>query len=71
MTAGPRAPRSCLARLAPETPVTPEQLAGMRRHAWLEQGVAVLPLDAIRDDWTRQVIINEAVRLYGQRWTSR
>ena len=50
MTAGPRAPRSCLARLAPETPVTPEQLAGMRRRAWLEQGVAVLPLDAIRDE---------------------
>jgi hypothetical protein len=39
----------------------------MRRRAWLEQGVAVLPLDAIRDDWTRQAIINEAIRLYGRR----
>lgn len=64
---GPRAPRSCLARLAPETPITSEQLVAMRRRAWLEQGVAVLPLEAISDDWTRQAIINEAVRLYGQR----
>ncbi len=68
---GPRAPRSCLARLAPETAITPEQLDAMRRRAWIEQGVAVLPLDAIRDDWTRQAIINEAVRLYGQREVTR
>jgi hypothetical protein len=68
---GPRAPRSCLARIAPETSTTPEQVDAMRRRAWLQQGVAVLPLDAIRDDWTRQAVINEAIRLYGQRGTSR
>jgi hypothetical protein len=64
---GPSTPRSCLARMAPETPTSPEQLAAMRQRAWLQQGVAVLPLDAIRDDWTRQAIINEAVRLHGKR----
>jgi hypothetical protein len=39
----------------------------MRRAAWRTQGVVVLRPEDIRDDWTRQALINEANRLYGQR----
>jgi hypothetical protein len=39
----------------------------MRRAAWRSQGVAVLRPEDVRDDWTRQALINEANRLYGAR----
>jgi hypothetical protein len=39
----------------------------MRRAAWRHQGVVVLRPDDVRDDWIRQVLINEANRLYGRR----
>ena len=39
----------------------------MRRAAWRTQGVVVLRPDDVRDDWTRQALINEANRLYGCR----
>jgi hypothetical protein len=39
----------------------------MRRAAWRHQGVAVLRPEDVRDDWTRQALINEANRLYGRR----
>ena len=39
----------------------------MRRAVWRHQGVVVLRLEDIRDDWTRQPLINEANRLYGRR----
>jgi hypothetical protein len=39
----------------------------MRRAAWRQQGVVVLRLEDVRDDRTRQVLINEANRLYGRR----
>jgi hypothetical protein len=39
----------------------------MRRTAWRSQGVVVLRPEDVRDDWTRQALINDANRLYGQR----
>jgi hypothetical protein len=44
-----------------------EDLLAMRRAAWRSQGVVVLRPDDVRDDWTRQALINEANRLYGRR----
>jgi hypothetical protein len=39
----------------------------MRRAAWRKQGVIMLRPEDVRDDWTRQMLINEANRLYGRR----
>lgn len=36
---------------------------------WHRSGIAVIWLDDIRDEWTKQAIINEANRLYGRRET--
>lgn len=59
--------RSSLARHVPRAPTSPDEMQALRRAAWRKQGVAVLPLDDVRDDWTRQAIVNEANRLYGKR----
>jgi hypothetical protein len=39
----------------------------MRRAAWRRQGIVVIRPADVRDDWTRQALINEATRIYGQR----
>jgi hypothetical protein len=39
----------------------------MRRAAWRTQGVIMLRPEDVRDEWTRQALINEAERLYGRR----
>lgn len=59
--------RSCLARIAPSSSTTPESLEALRQRAWAEQGVVVLNLDEIGDDWLRQSLRNEAVRRWGRR----
>jgi hypothetical protein len=64
---GPAGYRSCLARSQPRTAPTDEDLLSLRRAAWGSQGVVVLRPEDIRDDWTRQALINEANRLYGRR----
>jgi hypothetical protein len=56
-----------LALSQPRTAPSNEDLLAMRRAAWRHQGVVVLRPDDVRDDWTRQALINEATRLYGQR----
>ena len=58
--------RSCLARTHGRTAPT-EDLLAMRRAAWRKQGVVMLRPEEVRDDWTRQALINEANRLYGRR----
>jgi len=64
---GPVGYRSSLVcRLGRSAP-TDEDLLDMRRAAWRHQGVVVLRLEDVRDDWTRQALINEANRLYGRR----
>jgi hypothetical protein len=64
---GPAGYRSCLAGAQPRGAPSDEDLLGMRRAAWRQQGVVVLRPEDVRDDWTRQVLVNEANRLYGRR----
>ena len=64
---GPAGYRSCLARAQARTAPSDEDLLAMRRAAWRSQGVVVLRPEDVRDDWTRQALINEANRLYGRR----
>ncbi len=59
--------RPHLARHQPEPPADDEQLRRMRSAAWHRQGIAVTRLEDIHDDWTRQVIVNAAAKLYGER----
>jgi hypothetical protein len=63
---GPAGYRSSLAAAA-RSASTPEDLLAMRRAAWRKQGVVVLRPEDVRDDWTRQALVNEANRLYGRR----
>ena len=44
-----------------------EDLLAMRRAAWRQQGVIMLRPEDVRDDLTRQALVNEANRLYGRR----
>jgi hypothetical protein len=64
---GPAGYRSSLARWAACGPSPETELVAMRRAAWRHQGVVVIRPEDIRDDWTRQALINEANRLYGRR----
>jgi hypothetical protein len=64
---GPAGYRSCLALAQARTAPSDEHLLAMRRAAWRTQGVVVLRPEDVRDDWTRQALINEANRLYGRR----
>lgn len=59
--------RSSLERHLPETAPTEQELFAMRRAAWRKQGIVVIRLTDVRDDWTRQALVNEATRLYGRR----
>ena len=64
---GPVGYRSCLARTHTRNAPTEDDLLAMRRAAWRKQGVIMLRPEEVRDDWTRQALINEANRLYGRR----
>ena len=64
---GPAGYRSCLALSQPRTAPSDDDLVAMRRAAWRSQGVVVLRPEDIRDNWTRQALINETNRLYGRR----
>ena len=64
---GPAGFRSSMARAQARTAPSDEDLLAMRRAAWRQQGVVVLRPEDVRDDWTRQALINEANRLYGRR----
>ena len=64
---GPTGHRSCLARGQGRAAPTDDDLFAMRRAAWRSQGVVVVRPEDIRDDWTRQALVNEANRLYGGR----
>ncbi|WP_343711893.1 hypothetical protein [Inquilinus sp.] len=59
--------RSPLGRLVPQEPAPEDQLLRMRRAAWLRQGVVMLRPEEIENDWLRQAVTAEAVRLYGRR----
>ena len=59
--------RSCLARTQGRAAPTDDDLLAMRRAAWRQQGVIMLRPGDVRDDWTRQALVNVANRLYGRR----
>jgi hypothetical protein len=59
--------RGSLERHLPEPAPTEPELFAMRRAAWRKQGIAVIRPADVRDDWTRQALVNEATRLYGRR----
>ena len=63
---GPAGYRSCLARAQARTAPTDEDLLAMPRAAWRQRGVIMLRPEDVRDDWTRQALVNEANRLYGR-----
>ena len=60
-------PRGSLQRHQLRTAPTEDELLAMRRAAWRKQGVAVLRIADIHDEWIRQAVVNEAERLYGHR----
>ncbi len=59
--------RGSLKRHLPRSLPTEDELFGMRRAAWRKQGIVVIRPADVRDDWTRQALVNEATRLYGRR----
>ena len=56
-----------LGRLVGQTPATEEELRAMRAAAWHKQGILVVNLEAVRDDWERQCLANIGERLFGKR----
>lgn len=56
-----------LGRLAPASPASSDELRAMRAAAWHKQGIVVIPLDEIYDDWDRRFLTGIATRLYGAR----
>ncbi|MBN9497846.1 MAG: hypothetical protein J0H39_13905 [Alphaproteobacteria bacterium] len=59
--------RSCLARIVPSAPTSSEGLEALRQRAWAEQGVVVLNVEEVTDDWLRQALKNEAAKRWGRR----
>ena len=59
--------RGSLERHLPRSAPTDVELFAMRRAAWRKQGIVVIRPSDVRDDWTRQALVNEATRLYGRR----
>jgi hypothetical protein len=59
--------RGSLERHLPRSLPTEDELFAMRRAAWRRQGIVVVRLADVRDEWTRQALVNEATRLCGQK----
>ena len=59
-----------LGRLMPQSPASTDELRAMRAAAWHKQGIVVVPLADIYDDWDRQFLTGIATRLYGARPTT-
>ncbi|QDQ24950.1 hypothetical protein FNU76_00520 [Chitinimonas arctica] len=62
-----KAVRSSLANHAATGPAGDAELKQLRAAAWHKQGVLVVRLDDVRDDWDRLHLSNIATELYGQR----
>jgi len=58
-----------LGRVAPKSPASIDELRAMRAAAWHKQGIVVVPLDDIYDDWDRAFLTGIATKLYGARTT--
>lgn len=58
---------STIGRAAGRTPIDDQQLRQMAAEAYHKRGVIVIWLDSVRNDITRQAIVQEAERQYGKR----
>ena len=56
-----------LGRLAPASPASSDELRAMRAAAWHKQGIVVVPLEDIYDEWDRAFLSGIATKLYGAR----
>lgn len=56
-----------LGRLAPQSPASSDELRAMRAAAWHKQGIVVVPLEDIYDEWDRAFLSGIATKLYGAR----
>ena len=56
-----------LGRLAPASPASSDELRAMRAAAWHKQGIVVVPLADIYDEWDRRFLTGIATKLYGAR----
>lgn len=56
-----------LGRVAPVTPASSDELRAMRAAAWHKQGIVVVPLEDIYDEWDRAFLSGIATKLYGAR----
>ncbi|QDQ28282.1 hypothetical protein FNU76_19070 [Chitinimonas arctica] len=63
--------RSSLAKHATTGTAGDAELKQLRAAAWHKQGVLVVRLDDVRDDWDRLYLSNIATELYGQRKEAR
>ena len=60
-------PRGSLERHLPRPAPTEDEMFALRRAAWRKQGLMVIRLADVQDEWLRQALINVATRLYGAR----
>ena len=56
-----------LGRLASPSPASSDELRAMRAAAWHKQGIVVVPLADIYDEWDRAFLSGIATKLYGAR----
>jgi hypothetical protein len=56
---------------APSGPLTKAETEELRIKAWREQGIPILPLEEVMDDWLKQAIINWCNAKYGKRKASK
>ena len=56
-----------LGRLAPASPANSDELRAMRAAAWHKQGIVVVPLAEICNEWDRALLSGIASKLYGAR----
>lgn len=56
---------SSLGRKVGKSPTDLIEMHKLRVRTWREQEIAVIPISEVNDPWVRQVIINEANRMYG------
>ena len=59
--------RCALGRPMPQLPASTDELRALRAAAWHKQGIVVIPLTEIYNDWDRQFLTGIATRLYGAR----
>lgn len=59
-----------LGRLASPSPASSDELRAMRAAVWHKQGIVVVPLDEVYDEWDRAFLTGIASKLYGARTTA-